>query len=76
MIPAHPNNDAVKRPAAQNYWIRLHPWCIVRLLPRMQRIVVQRFRSRTQAEEYLRVIQNLMPTTVHEIVFDLDEDSE
>lgn len=70
MIPAHPPNDAVPDSAAQNYWTRLHPWCIIRLLPKMQRIVVQRFRTRTEAEEYLKIVRKLMPTTVHQIVFE------
>ncbi|BAU13243.1 hypothetical protein LEP3755_37820 [Leptolyngbya sp. NIES-3755] len=70
MIPAHPDRDAVPASAAQNYRIRLHPWCIIRLLPKMQRIVLARFRTRTQAEEYLRIVSNLMPTATHEIVFD------
>ncbi|MGG6269798.1 hypothetical protein ACQ4M3_30455 [Leptolyngbya sp. AN03gr2] len=70
MIPAHPENDAVPNSAAENYRIRLHPWCIIRLLPKMQRIVLARFRTRTQAEEYLRIVKNLMPTAAHQIVFD------
>ncbi len=68
MIPA--DHDSVPNSAAENYRMRLHPWCIIRLLPKMQRIVVQRFRTRTQAEEYLKVLQNLMPKTIHQIVFD------
>ena len=52
------------------YFDRLHPWCIIRLLPKMQRIVVARFRHRGQAEEYLRVLQRLSPEANHIIVFD------
>ncbi|WP_348243920.1 hypothetical protein [Leptolyngbya sp. DQ-M1] len=36
----------------------------------MQRIVVQRFRTRTQAEEYFKIMRRLLPETVHQIVFD------
>ena len=52
------------------YFDRLHPWCIIRLLPKMQRIVVARFRHRGQAEEYLRVLQRLSPEAHHVLVFD------
>ncbi|MBD1846347.1 hypothetical protein H6F89_23580 [Cyanobacteria bacterium FACHB-63] len=70
MIPAHPDRDAVPNSAAQNYRTRLHPWCVIRLLPKMQRVVLERFRSRTQAEEYLKLMRRLMPEAVHQIVFD------
>ena len=52
------------------YFDRLHPWCIIRLLPNMQRIVVARFRDRGQAEEYLRVLQRLIPAANHILIFD------
>ncbi|NJR67148.1 MAG: hypothetical protein HC772_20460 [Leptolyngbyaceae cyanobacterium CRU_2_3] len=52
------------------YFDRLHPWCIIRLLPKMQRIVVARFRYRGQAEEYLHVLRRLNPTAHHILVFD------
>ena len=52
------------------YFDRLHPWCIIRLLPNMQRMVVARFRSRGQAEDYLRALQRLIPTAHHILVFD------
>lgn len=52
------------------YFDRLHPWCIIRLLPNMQRIVVARFRYRGQAEEYLRALQRLNPEAHHILVFD------
>ena len=52
------------------YFDRLHPWCIIRLLPNMQRIVVARFRNRGQAEEYLRVLQRLSPEAQYILIFD------
>jgi hypothetical protein len=70
MIPAHLPTGAVDSLAAQNYWTRLHPWCVIRLLPKMQRIVIQRFRTRSQAEEYLKIVRRLMPAALHHIVFD------
>lgn len=70
MISAHPPTGSVNDFDAENYWNRLHPWCIVRLLPKMQRTVVQRFRTRSHAEEYLRIVQRLIPTATHQIIFD------
>jgi hypothetical protein len=69
MIPASQPNRSGDI-AASNYWQRLHPWCIIRLLPKMQRIVVQRFRSRAQADEYLKALRRTFPNAIHEIVFD------
>ncbi|PSB09956.1 hypothetical protein C7B76_24690 [filamentous cyanobacterium CCP2] len=58
------------------YHTRLHPWCIIRLLPRMQRVVVARFRRRNPAEEHLRVLKRLNPDATYKIVFDLPEYSD
>jgi hypothetical protein len=52
------------------YFDRLHPWCIIRLLPKMQCTVVARFRHQGQAEDYLRVLQQLSPAANHVLVFD------
>lgn len=52
------------------YYQQLHPWCIVRLLPRMQRQIVARFRRRTLAEAHLQALRQLEPTIHYEIVFD------
>ena len=70
MIPASQPNGAGDSSAVSNYWQRLHPWCIIRLLPKMQRIVVQRFRYRSQAEAYLKALRRTFPNATHEIVFD------
>jgi hypothetical protein len=70
MIPAPQPNRSGDSFAATNYWQRLHPWCIIRLLPKMQRIAIQRFRSRAQAEEYLKALRRILPSAIHEIIFD------
>ena len=80
MISAHPPTGALNGFDASNYRNRLHPWCVIRLQPQMQRTVIGRFRKRSQAEEYLKIVRRLMPTATHEIVFDpmrsqLDTDS-
>jgi hypothetical protein len=60
-------------PTTLAYHNRLHPWCIIRLLPKMQRVVVVRFRRRNAAEDHLRVLKRLTPDATYEIVFDLPE---
>ncbi|WP_293060119.1 MULTISPECIES: hypothetical protein [unclassified Moorena] len=52
-----------------SYSERLHPWVIVRLLPRMQRVVVARFRKRSDAEGHLKALKRLMPDAQFVIIF-------
>lgn len=52
------------------YYQQLHPWCIVRLLPDMQRPVVFRFRRRNDAEAHLRILRQQDMNQHYEIVFD------
>lgn len=70
MIPAHSPMGSADCSAAENYWRQLHPWCVIRVMPNMQRIVVQRFRNRNQAEEYLNIVKRLAPTAMYQIVFE------
>ena len=52
---------------------RLNPWIIVRLLPKMQRIVVGRFRNWSDADGHLRILQQLIPGAELIVVFDPGE---
>lgn len=56
--------------SALTYWNRLHPWCIIRLLPKMQRTVVARFRRRNDAEAHLKILRQLSPDAEYLIIFD------
>ncbi|WP_315789180.1 hypothetical protein [Fischerella sp. JS2] len=47
-----------------------HPWYVIRQLPNLQRRVVVRFHRRHDAEAYLQILQQLLPTASHVIVFD------
>ncbi len=51
-----------------SYHNSLSPWVIYRHLPDFQRQFIERFRRRTHAEEYLKVIQHLSPHAEFEIV--------
>ena len=52
------------------YFNLLHPWCIIRQLPNLQRLVVARFRRRIDAESHLQIISKLIPNVTYEIIFD------
>ncbi|MBD0344324.1 MAG: hypothetical protein ICV63_05725 [Coleofasciculus sp. Co-bin14] len=51
----------------------LKPWAVIRLLPNLQRIVVGRYRSWSDAQGHLRILQRLIPTAQLTIVFDLGD---
>jgi hypothetical protein len=55
------------------YSEKLHPWCLIRLLPNCRRIVVARFRKRNDADAHLRVLQRLVKNRTFVIIFDTQE---
>ncbi|GAB4241562.1 MAG: hypothetical protein Kow00121_67680 [Elainellaceae cyanobacterium] len=81
MIPADQPESTASHAAAQLsdfsilYYDRLHPWCIVRLLPQMQRVIVARFRRRNDAEEHLKVLKRLQPQASYVVLFDMMVDA-
>lgn len=52
------------------YLERLSPWCLVRLLPNMQRLTVGRFRRWNDAHEHMKILRRLVPEANYAIVFD------
>lgn len=54
------------------YRDQLSPWCIVQLLPDAQYTIVQKFRRRSDAEEYLKALRRLNRTLNYTIVFNID----
>ncbi len=58
------------------YQSRLYPWAIARLLPNMQRTLVGRFRSRSDADGHLRCLRQLIPHASFVVVFDSQPDTE
>lgn len=53
------------------YSDRLKHWAIVRLLPKMQRVVIERFRRRVDAEGHLQFLQQRSPTATFIVVSDV-----
>ena len=50
------------------------PWVIVHFVPGDRPVNIARFSYRYQAEEYLKSLRYLMPTSDYEIVFDMSAD--
>lgn len=53
-----------------SYKYQLHPWCIIRHLPKLQRLVVCRHRRRNDAEEHLQLLRRMIPHAPYSIIFD------
>ena len=51
------------------YKERLSPWCVIRPLPQSKQQVVARFRRRNDAQDHLRVLQQMAPMAEYSIVF-------
>jgi hypothetical protein len=58
------------------YSARLNPWAIARLLPNMQRTIVARFRSRSDADGHLQCLRQLIPDASFVVVFDCQPEIE
>ncbi len=56
------------------YKERLNNWAIARLLPDMQRVIVARFRSRSDAEGHMQLLRQLIPDACFVVVFDCQRD--
>jgi hypothetical protein len=48
----------------------LHPWCVIQLLPHMQRRTVARFRRRNDADAHLKAMRRLNPSAQYTVMFD------
>jgi hypothetical protein len=46
------------------------PWVVYRLLPNFRQVLLERFNHRSQAEEYLRVMQQMYPNAEFTLLFD------
>lgn len=52
------------------YQDQLSPWVVYKLLPTMQNTPVARFRYRSDAESYLKLVSRILPQTSFLISFD------
>lgn len=56
------------------YQDRLKKWAIVRLMPDAEHIVLERFRSASDAEGHLKILKQQMPRETLKIIFDRPQD--
>jgi hypothetical protein len=54
------------------YKERLYPWVMVRLLPKMQRLTVGQFRTRSHADGHLEILRRLVPSGKFAVIFNPD----
>ncbi|MBD2021265.1 hypothetical protein H6F43_13880 [Leptolyngbya sp. FACHB-36] len=52
------------------YRDRLNSWAVVRLLPKLQRVVVSRHRSESDADGHCQVLRRLEPDAEFIVMFD------
>ena len=64
-------DDSASDICASNYRDRLNCWAIARLLPNLQRAIVARFRSRSDADGYLQFLRQHMPEADFVVLFDV-----
>ncbi len=58
----------------KTYKKRLNAWAIARSIPDMERVIVARFRSRSDADGYLRHLRQEIPNSNFEVVVDYQQD--
>ncbi|MFN6568720.1 hypothetical protein [Dendronalium sp. ChiSLP03b] len=74
-MPQNTNyNDSLLESQAIAYKERLNSWAIARLLPNMQRVIIARFRSRSDADGHLQRLRQLIPDASFVLVFDCQRD--
>jgi hypothetical protein len=54
------------------YKERLYPWVLVRLLPKMQRLTVGQFRTRSDADGHLEILRRLVLSGKFAVIFNPD----
>lgn len=79
MIPAQKPHTTASASAANSstvssstYYDRLHPWCIIRHLPNLQRTTIARFRHCNHAEAHLLVLRQLTPNATYSLIFEME----
>ena len=69
-----PQNTDCKNTNSENqaiaYRKRLNGWAIARIVAEQEKIIIARFRSRSDAEGYIQHIRQLIPDGVFELFFD------
>jgi hypothetical protein len=64
------SNQSSSGAEAIAYKKRLNSWAIAKLLPGMQREIVARFRSRSDADGHMQLLSRMTPDASFMLVFD------
>jgi hypothetical protein len=64
------SNQSSSGAEAIAYKKRLNSWAIAKLLPDMQREIVARFRSRSDADGHMQLLSRMTPDASFMLVFD------
>jgi hypothetical protein len=59
----------------KTYRTALAPWAVVQLVSPTERIVMNRFRSRSDADGHLTILQRLMPQADLRVIVDVEQDN-
>ncbi|MFN6461705.1 MAG: hypothetical protein RMZ41_007625 [Nostoc sp. DedVER02] len=74
-----PENTGIQASKSDNQGIaykeRLNSWAIARQLPNTQREIVARFRSRSDADGYMRHLPQEIPNASYMVVFDCQREA-
>lgn len=76
MLPSNPevkDFDPDQRP--HRYRQQLNCWAIARLFPEAPKVIVARFRSRSDADGHLKLLQQRIPEGQFEVFFDRQSES-
>lgn len=58
-----------------DYRVRLLPWIVIRRLPKMQRVVVGRFRTESDADGFATFLRRQIPDGNFAVIYDQPENS-
>ncbi|MFM5982395.1 MAG: hypothetical protein ACKO9I_18040 [Sphaerospermopsis kisseleviana] len=64
------DKDTKSKNPAISYRNRLNSWAIARVIANQERIIIARFRSRSDADGYIQHLRQLIPDGSFEIFFD------
>ncbi|HLO88171.1 MAG TPA: hypothetical protein VK203_24630 [Nostocaceae cyanobacterium] len=67
--------DTNSEPQAQAYRNRLNGWAIARVVENSERVIVARFRTRSDADGYIQHLRQLKPEGTFEVIFDCQREA-
>jgi hypothetical protein len=69
------DKDTKSKNLGISYRNRLNSWAIARVVTNQERVIVARFRSRSDADGYINHLRQLIPDASFEILFDSQQET-